>query len=388
MTEAVTRELLKRLVAFDTTSRHSNLRLVESVEDWLERHGVASRRVYDATGTKANLFATIGPDRPDGIVLSGHVDTVPVDGQAWSGDPFQLREQDGRFVGRGTTDMKGFDAVVLAKVPAMVKADLERPIHLALSYDEEVGCLGVRTLLDDLAARGFAADGCVVGEPTNMAVVLGHKGKHSFEVEVTGAECHSAMAPAGVNAVEYAARLIARISDLGRRLAADGPFDPAYTVPHTTAHVGTCHGGTALNIVPELCRFVFEIRHLVSQPAEPLIAEIEAFARDELEPAMRAVAADAGIRFNRTSRIPGFDIDADHAFVRFVAGLAGHGVAGKVAYGTEGGLFADRLGVPTVVCGPGDITDAHKPDESVAAEQLAACETFVDGLIAACTRRG
>ncbi|MFP4126654.1 MAG: acetylornithine deacetylase [Alphaproteobacteria bacterium] len=386
MTEPPTRELLKRLVAFDTTSRRSNLRLVEAVKDWLERHGVASRRVYDATGTKANLFATIGPDRPDGIILSGHVDTVPVDHQNWTGDPFQLREQDGRLFGRGTTDMKGFDAVVLAKVPAMAKADLARPIHLALSYDEEVGCLGVRTLLQRLQTEGFKAAGCVVGEPTNMAVVLGHKGKHSFEVEVTGAECHSAMAPMGVNAVEYAARLVTRISDIGRRLAAEGPLDPAYTVPHTTAHVGSLKGGTALNIVPDACRFVFEFRHLTSQPAEPLVAEVERFARAELEPAMRAVHAAAGVRFTRTSRVPGFDIAADHELVRTVARLAGHGVAGKVAFGTEAGLFTEWLGVPSVVCGPGDIAQAHKPDEFVTAAQLQACERFVDRLIDACAR--
>jgi acetylornithine deacetylase len=189
------------------------------------------------------------------------------------------------------------------------------------------------------------------------------------------------MAPHGVNAVEYAARLITAISDVGRRLAAEGPFDPAYTVPHTTTHVGTCHGGTALNIVPEACRFVFEIRHLTAQPAEPLIEDIRRFAHEELEPAMRAVAPGAGIVVRELSRIPGFDTDGDHAFVRFVEGLAGRGVAGKVAYGTEGGLFAERLGVPTVVCGPGDIAQAHKPDEFVTAEQLAACERFVDRLV-------
>jgi acetylornithine deacetylase len=386
MIEPITRELLKRLVAFDTTSRHSNLRLVEAVEDWLERHGVASRRVYDATGRKADLFATIGPERPDGIVLSGHVDTVPVDDQDWSGDAFQLREHDGRLIGRGTADMKGFVAVALAKVPAMVKADLVRPIHLALTYDEEVGCLGVRTLLEKLQAEGFAAGGCVVGEPSGMAVVLGHKGKHSFDVEVRGRECHSAMAPEGVNAVEFGARLVARIAEIGRRLAVEGPFDPAYAVPHATTHVGTCHGGTALNIVPDSCRLAFELRHLTSQPAEPLIAEIEAYARDELEPAMRAVAPEAGVRFTRTSRVPGFDIAADHAFVRRIARLAGGGVAGKVPFATEAGLFAEWLRVPTVVCGPGDIAHAHRPDEFVTVEQLAACERFVDRLIDDATR--
>ncbi len=381
MPEATTREILDHLVGFDTTSRNSNLPLVEFVEAWLHQHGVTGRRVYDATGTKANLFVTIGPDRPDGIILSGHVDTVPVDGQSWNTDPFTIVERDGRFFGRGTTDMKGFGAVILAKVPEMVGAGLERPIHLALSYDEEVGCLGVRTLLETLAAEDFEAAGCVVGEPTSMQVVLGHKGKHSYDVVVRGRECHSAMAPGGVNAVEYAARLITKISDIGRRLQREGPFDAAYTVPHTTAHVGTCRGGTALNIVPNRCELLYEFRHLVQQPAEPLIAEVEAFARDELEPTMRAVDPDAGIDFRLISSIPGFDMPANHPFVRFVAGLAGEGTAGKVAYGTEGGLFAELLGVPVVVCGPGDIEQAHKPDEFVETSQLERCERFVDGLI-------
>ena len=386
MIETSTRALLQRLVAFDTTSRRSNLRLVEAVEDWLERHGVTSRRVYDPSGTKANFFATIGPARDDGVILSGHVDTVPVEDQAWSGDPFQLREDGDRLLGRGTADMKGFVAVALAKVPAMARAPLQRPIHLALSYDEEVGCLGVRTLLERLQGEGFRAAGCVVGEPTGMAVVLGHKGKHSVEVEVVGAECHSALAPHGVNAVEYAARLVTKISDIGRRLAQEGPFDAAYEVPHSTAHVGALHGGTALNIVPDACRFAFELRHLAAQPAEPLLEEIEAFARGELEPAMRAVHQEAGIRFRRTSRVPGFELPAEHAFARSVAELAGHGVAGKAAYSTEAGLFAEWLGVASVVCGPGDIAQAHKPDEFVEAGQLAACERFVDRLIDTCTR--
>lgn len=386
MIEPTTHAMLQRLVAFDTTSRRSNLRLVEAVEDWLDRHGVASRRVYDASGTKANLFATIGPARPDGIVLSGHLDTVPVDDQPWSGDPFQLRVEDDRLLGRGTADMKGFDAVVLAKVPAMRQATLTRPIHLALSYDEEVGCVGVRTLLDTLAAEGFAAAGCVVGEPTGMGVVLGHKGKHSFEVEVTGAACHSALAPQGVNAVDHAARLIAHIGDLGHRLAEAGPFDPAYAVPHGTLHVGTCSGGSALNIVPDRCRFAYEFRHLPTQPAAPVIAAVEDFARERLVPRMRAVAPESGIAFTRTSAVPGFDLDPDHAFVRFVDGLAGHGVAGKAAFASEAGLFAERLGVPTVVCGPGDVARAHTADEFVTTAQLAACERFVDRLIDALAR--
>ncbi len=381
MPAAATLDMLGRLVGFDTVSRNSNLPLVDWVEDWLQAQGARTRRVYDVGGAKANLLATIGPEGPDGIVLSGHVDVVPVEDQPWTTDPFALTERDGRLIGRGVTDMKGFDAVILAQVPAMLAAPLRRPIHLALSYDEEIGCVGVRTLLEVLATERFRAAGVIVGEPSSMQVIRGHKGKHSYRVHVTGTEAHSSLAPRAVNAVEYAARLIARIADLGRQLEENGPFDPDFDVPHTTAHVGTCHGGTALNIVPHACDLVWEIRHLTSQPAEPLIGEIEAFVRDELEPRMRRVAPQTGFDVTKISSIPGFDIATDHPFTRFVAGLAGHGIGGKVAFGTEGGLFAEALRCPVVVCGPGNIDQAHKPDEWIDPAQLAACEAMVERLI-------
>ncbi|MFW5680964.1 MAG: acetylornithine deacetylase [Pseudomonadota bacterium] len=381
MPSRATLAMLERLVGFDTVSHNSNLPLMQGIEAWFAEYGVAARRVYDASGTKANLFATIGPNRPDGIVLSGHVDVVPVEGQPWTTDPFRLTERDGRLIGRGVTDMKGFDAVVLAKVPEMVRANLERPIHIALSYDEEIGCVGVRTLLDELTREGFRAAGVIVGEPSSMQVIRGHKGKHSLEVTVTGTEAHSALAPSAVNAVEYAARLITFIADRARRLEAEGPFDPDFDVAHSTLHVGTCHGGTALNIVPNHCTLLFELRHLMSQDPRPILAEIEAFARNELEPRMHALAAGTGILFRTMTTAPGFDIAADHPFTQLVAGLAGHGIAGKVPFGTEGGLFAAALDCPVVVCGPGDIAQAHKPDEWIDPAQLAACEAMIDRLI-------
>jgi acetylornithine deacetylase len=386
MPTPATLAMLEALVGFDTVSRNSNLALVEHVEGWLRDQGVRTRRVYDTGGDKANLFATIGPDGPDGIVLSGHVDVVPVDDQPWTTDPFRLTERAGRLIGRGVTDMKGFDAVILAKVPEMLRADLRRPIHLALSYDEEIGCVGVRTLLGVLAAEGFRTAGVIVGEPTGMQVIRGHKGKVSYAATVAGTEAHSSLAPRAVNAVDAAARLIVKIGDVAARLAAEGPFDPDFDVPHSTAHVGTCHGGTALNIVPHECRLVWEIRHLGIQPPEPLVAEIESFVRAAIEPRMQAIAPDTGIDSRLLSRLPGLDIAADHPFVGFVAGLAQHGVGGKVAFGTEGGLFAEALGCPVVVCGPGDIEQAHKPDEWIDPVQLDACETMVDRLIAALER--
>ncbi|TVQ38899.1 MAG: acetylornithine deacetylase [Geminicoccaceae bacterium] len=383
MPAPTTLAMLEALIGFDTVSHATNLPLLAHVEDHLARHGVAARRVYDATGTKANLFATIGPPGPEGIVLSGHVDVVPVEDQPWTTEPFRLTARDGRLIGRGVTDMKGFDAVVLAKLPDMVRAPLRRPIHLALSYDEEIGCVGVRTLLDVLSEERFACAGVIVGEPSSMQVIRGHKGKHSCEVTVRGSEAHSALAPLAVNAVEYAARLITCIADEGRRLAAEGPFDADFGVAHSTLHVGTCHGGTALNIVPHQCVLLFELRHLMSQAPAPILAAIEAFARDELVPRMQEVAPGSGIDFVHKTQAPGFDIDADHPFTRFVAGLAGQGIGGKVPFGTEGGLFAEALGCPVVVCGPGSIDQAHKPDEWIDPRQLDLCEAMVDRLIQA-----
>jgi acetylornithine deacetylase len=369
-------EMIRRLVAFDTTSRDSNLALIGWVRDYLSGHGIASELVPDETGKKANLFATIGPaDRP-GLVLSGHTDVVPVDGQDWHSDPFALVKRDGRLFGRGTCDMKSFVAVALALVPEIKASARATPVHLAFSYDEEVGCIGVRRLIAQLARRPVRPWACIVGEPTEMKPVRAHKGKVSQRARVRGFECHSSLAPKGVNAVEYAAELVAFVARMGRRFAAEGPFDREFDIPHTTAHVGTIQGGTALNIVPRDCWFDFEFRHLPGHDPLALLAEVEAFAARELEPAMRRVRPETHIRFEPLSTIPGLATAEDSEIVVLAKAASGANASGKVAFGTEAGLF-DGAGIPTVVCGPGSIDQAHKPDEFVALDQIAHCEQFL-----------
>ncbi|ODN70574.1 acetylornithine deacetylase [Methylobrevis pamukkalensis] len=378
MAEDRIKGLLARLVAFDTTSRNSNLALIAFVEDCLAGHGVASERIFDATGTKANLFATIGPADVPGYILSGHTDVVPVDGQPWSTDPFRLHEDGDRLYGRGTCDMKGFLACCLAAVPDLVARNLRRPIHLAFSYDEEVGCLGVRGMIAELATRPALPLACFVGEPTEMQVVVAHKAKRSLRVTVTGLSCHSSLAPRGVNAIEYASRLIGRIGELGTSLA-HGPRDDLFDVPVTTAHVGTIEGGTVLNIVPDRCSFTFEIRALPTEDADAMLAGIEAHARDVLEPEMKARHAEAGITFEITSAFPGLDTAPEAEVTRVAKRLAGRNDHSKVAYGTEAGLF-QAAGIPTVVVGPGSIGEAHRPDEFVTIGELRRCAAFIDRL--------
>lgn len=381
-----TLRILADLVGFDTTSRNSNLELIDYVERWLAQHGVAARRVPDETGRKANLIATIGPADKPGYVLSGHTDVVPVDGQNWSTDPFKLTQKGDRLYGRGTCDMKSFSAVALAKVPEMVKRPLARPIHLALSYDEEVGCLGVRGIIAELNRWAVKPAACIVGEPTGMEVVIAHKGKRSVRAEVRGLAAHSSLAPLAVNAVEYAARLVAYISDMGRRLAETGARDPLYDVAWSTAHVGLIHGGVQLNIVPEACSFDFEFRTLPADDPEALVEEAIAYARRELEPAMKRVHPEAGFEFSLLSEFPGLDTPADDPVVAFAKQLAGKNAHQKVAYGTEAGLFSRDAGIPTIVCGPAVIDQAHKPDEFVELSQLDRCEAFIDHLIEAACR--
>ena len=374
--------ILAALVRFDTTSRNSNLALVEWVEVYLSRFGVASQRIYDPTGQKANLLATIGPVDVAGYVLSGHTDVVPVDGQDWTSDPFMLTERDGRLYGRGACDMKGFLAACLAQVPGMVAKPLDRPIHLAFSYDEEVGCIGVRSMIAELAGRQVQPLACFVGEPTSMNVVVGHKGKRSQRVVVTGRACHSSLAPKGVNAVHAASRIVARIADLADALAAHGPRDAMFDVAHSTAHVGAITGGTALNIVSDHAEFIYEIRVVGADDVDALVGHIETYARDTLLPAMRAVAPEADIVFEDLSEFPGLDIAPDHEAVTLAKKLAGKNGHSKVAYGTEAGLFMVRGGIPSVIIGPGDIEQAHKPDEYLAVSELASACAFVGRLVA------
>ena len=377
---AETRRILADLIAFDTVSRNSNLALIDYVRGLLAELGIDSELTHDDAGRKANLYATIGPRNRGGIALSGHTDVVPVDDQTWTSDPFELREADGKLYGRGTADMKGFLAAVLAHAPAFARARLSAPVHLCFSYDEEVGCLGVQKLLAPLMQRDVRPAAAIIGEPTGMEVINAHKGKLSMRAEVTGFACHSAYAPEGVNAALAAARLAAKLGEIAERKNAHGPFDTAYDVAHTTVHVGVLLGGTALNIVPSSATLEFEVRNLPGDDPHALVQEAIDYARAELEPAMQAVKAGTGFSFAELSHFPALDTDPGHDVVVLAKSLAGKNATGKVAFGTEAGRFKDA-GIPAVVCGPGLIAQAHKPDEFVALDQLAACERFLGGLL-------
>ncbi|MCG6115287.1 MAG: acetylornithine deacetylase [Mesorhizobium sp.] len=373
-------EILSRLVAFDTTSRHSNLPLIDYAESLLVACGAITERTYDATGSKANLWATIGPPDVAGIALSGHTDTVPVDGQDWASNPFELVERDGRLYGRGACDMKGFLAVALSLAPSIAAARPVRPVHFALSYDEEVGCIGVRGLVAELVHKPVLPLGCIVGEPTLMEVAIGHKAKRSLKITVRGTVGHSSRAPEFVNAVEHAARIVVKMREMGKTLAATGARDALYDIAHTTAHVGTMHGGTALNIVPDRCEITCEFRVLPNEDADALVSEITDFIRQEVEPEMRALAPEAGVDIEMTAAFPGLDMAGGSQLALAARRAARRNDHIKVAYGTEAGLFQEA-GIPTIVCGPGSIAQAHKPDEFVALEQLAACERFLVALL-------
>ncbi|WP_114858788.1 acetylornithine deacetylase [Azospirillum brasilense] len=374
-----TLELLRDLIAFDTTSRNSNLDLIHYIRDHLAALGVSSTLVFNEERTKANLYATIGPMDRGGVCLSGHTDVVPVDDQDWSSDPFTLTERDGKLFGRGTADMKGFIAAALAMAPDFLAANLTTPVHYAFSYDEELGCLGVPGLLTQLAGMAVKPRLCVVGEPTRMRVIVGHKGKVAMRCRVHGHACHSSLAPQGVNAVEYAAELVSFLRGMGRRFAEQGPFDYDYDVPFTTVHTGVMEGGTARNIVPSDAAFEFEIRHLADHPVAPMLKELRDFAKT-LEPEMRAVRPDAGFSWETLSDSPALDTPPESEEVTLVKNLAEQNGHGKVAFGTEGALFTSIANIPAVVCGPGDIEQAHKPDEYVELSELARAERFLHRL--------
>ncbi|MFM0340626.1 acetylornithine deacetylase [Paraburkholderia fungorum] len=376
MHEVSSRALLERLIGFATVSRDSNLELIAFIRDYLEALGVQSEIFYNSERTKANLFATIGPSDRGGVVLSGHTDVVPVDGQAWTVEPFRLTEKDARLYGRGTADMKGFIASVLAAVPVFLKQPLKVPVHLAFSYDEEVGCLGVRPMLAELAKRAHKPRLCLIGEPTGLKPVLGHKGKLAMRCQVKGAACHSAYAPYGVNAIEYAVRLIGRLGEIGVQLAQPEHHDQRFDPPFTTVQTGLIKGGRALNIVPAECEFDFEVRALPGFDAQKVSDELQTYAEVELLPAMRSVQADTDIRLQPLSAYPGLATSPDSEAARLLALLSGSSEFGTVAFGTEGGLF-DEAGIPTVVCGPGSMDQGHKPDEFITLEQLTHCDAML-----------
>lgn len=372
-------EMLRRLIAFPTVSRDSNLELIHFIRDTLKPFGADVRLTHDDGKRKANLFATLGARGEPGIVLSGHTDVVPTEGQAWDTDPFKMVEKDGRLYGRGACDMKGFIACVLALVPEFMERGLKTPLHLAFSYDEEVGCLGVGRLIADMMRSGVRPNACVVGEPTGMHPVIAHKGKKGYRCTVRGLAGHSAYAPHGVNAVEYAAEAVAFLKAMARRHRDQGPYDRGFDVAHTTLHTGVLRGGTALNVIPHECAFDFEFRHLPGDDPEALLREFTDYVRKKLEPEMRAVHPSAGFTIEPLSDIPMLDTGPESEVVALAQELAGSGEIGKVSFATEGSQF-QRAGIPTVVCGPGSIAQAHKPNEYVTLDQIARCEAFLRGL--------
>ena len=374
-------ELLKTLVGFDTTSYNSNLELIEFIQSYLSSYDIDSTLIHDESGKKANLYATIGRTDIGGVMLSGHTDVVPVAGQDWDTDPFSLTESSDKLYGRGSADMKGFIALVLSRVPEMVSSELTKPIHLAFSYDEEIGCVGVQRMLDLLEHQPIKPSCCIIGEPTGMEVVIGHKGKHATRVKVRGHACHSGQSPLGVNAIDFASELIVYIRKLAHEKAQNGPFDKDYEVPYTTLHTGVVGGGTALNIVPNLCQFDFEIRHLYEEDPQHLLDQIENFARDHLENEMHLIDSDTGFDFETLATYPGLLTDPGIEFVTYVKGLLDNNAHSKVIFGSEGGLFQKRLGIPTLVCGPGNIDQAHKANEYISLNQLQKGGNFLDCLL-------
>jgi acetylornithine deacetylase len=370
-------ELLERLVAFDTTSHKTNMPLVRFVEDYLIQHGVPSRRIATADGLKAGIFATIGPTGVAGVALSGHTDVVPVDGQNWDSDPFKLTERDGRYYGRGTADMKGYLACVLAAVPDFKRRRFQTPIHLVFSYDEETGCQGVRPLIAEMGEALTRPRMVFVGEPTSMSVVDAHKGPVRWQVEVVGRAAHSSMAHLGVNAISYGARLIAELSAIESELKTS-PHDARFEPPYPTLQVTQIDGGTAANIVPVSCRFSFEVRALPGLDTDAIVRRLVRLA-DEMLVEIRAGAPEAAITIRQTNRVPPFAARAGSEVLALALRLAEANETFAVSYATEAGLFQDA-GSPAIVCGPGDIAQAHTANEWIAKSELDKCMAFLHRL--------
>lgn len=380
-------EMLEKLVSFPTISRNSNLDLIDFVENYLNEHGVPSNRVYNDDKTKANLYAQIGPSEPNGVILSGHTDVVPVDGQNWSTDPFQLTQQDGKLYGRGACDMKGFLALCLSLVPEMKAANLQRPIQLALSYDEEVGCLGVNDMIVEMRHTLPRARAVIVGEPTKMEVVSSHKGMLGITTHVRGYEVHSSLVHQGVSAIFYAAKLVnwleAKMEENKKASLLAGPayHGAPYYPPYTTLHVGILNGGTATNITAKDCHFSTDCRFIPSEGAQKWLGEYRAFAA-EIEKQMQAIHPDTGIDIKVHVENPGCSIEpSETAYAEEIARrLTGKNENKTVSFGTEAGNFQSN-GYSVCVCGPGSIEQAHQPNEYIELSQLAAGEEFLRGLV-------
>ncbi len=378
-----TLEVLDRLIAFPTVSRDPNRDLIEFIRHLLAENGTGSEVYVGESGRKANLFVTLGPtDRP-GIILSGHTDVVPVDGQIWSTDPFRMTLGDGKVFGRGTADMKGFLACALRLAIRAARESLAMPIHLALSHDEEVGCIGVRSMIDGLAQRPVRPRFVIVGEPTAMRIATGHKGKIAARATCCGVEAHSALAPQSLNAIHLACDFVDAVRDHQDHLERAGSRDEAYDIPYSTLHVGRIDGGTALNIVPNRCTVDFEIRN-VAQDHAGAILDLLVKDAGRIAARRREAFPQADIRIDVLNAYPGLATPEDAEVVRFVGSLLEVRGLSKVAFGTEAGLFSERLGVPVVVCGPGSMEQGHKPDEFIALDQLEACDRMMDRLLQTC----
>ena len=379
-----TLSFLRDLIAFPTVSRDPNRALIEYCADYLRSIGAVVEIIAADSGDKANLYATIGPDMVPGVMLSGHTDVVPVDGQLWTKPPFEAVVESGRVYGRGTADMKGFVAAALscAGIAAQrhLQTPLQKPLHLALSYDEEIGCVGVRSLIDMLAAAPVKPAMCIVGEPTAMAIATGHKGKTAIEAACVGSAAHSALAPQAVNAIHLACDLIAQIRHLQDDMITDGAQDSAYDIPYTTLHAGLITSGVALNIVPDHAVVTFEIRNLAADDPEAILHRLRRAIAPVIAVA-RKRAAEADIVFKVINSYPGLETSLDEAVVAMVAELTGRDERIKVAFGTEGGLFSQRLGIPAVVCGPGSMEQGHKADEFVTLAQLDSCDAMLASLV-------
>ena len=373
-----TLDILDRLVAFDTVSHRSNLGLLDYVQDLLKQAGAEVSIIKNEDGTKANLYATIGPKDHAGVLLSGHTDVVPVEGQSWTVPPFTLTKKDGRLYGRGTCDMKGFIASTLASAIAASRKPLKTPLHLAFSYDEEIGCIGVRSLIDMLRKAPFRPLFCIVGEPTNMAVATGHKGKTALHADCIGKEAHSALAPTGLNAIHLASDFVSALRNIQTGLIDLGNNDADYDVPYTTVHVGKINGGLVVNIVPNLCTLDFEIRNIANDDPELIIMQMHQAAEKIVKDAK---TPEAAINISTAFTYPGLNTPTDAQVVSFVKSLTGANGTIKVAFGTEGGLFDRELDIPTVICGPGSMAQGHKPDEYVSLVQLEKCDATLESLV-------
>ena len=377
-----TRDLLETLISFDTVSRNPNRELMDFVSAWLAEQGIESRLIPDEGGGKANLYATVPAIANDGgIMLSGHTDVVPIDGQNWTLPAFKLTERDGRYYGRGTADMKGFVACAMTAMAKASRMPLQVPLHLALSYDEEIGCVGVRSLVEHLSNETVRPRLCLVGEPTELSVAIRHKGKRGIHATFTGREGHSALAPDNLNAIHLACDFIAYLRKVQEELAAPHTGHERGKVPYTTVHAGLINGGTALNIVPNRCTVAFEIRNVAEDDPDALLARIQNHARTLVAREQTRIP-EADVAFELFNEYPGLSTPEDSWAVQFVKSLTGANGCSEVAFGTEAGMFSSQLAIPSVVCGPGSMAQGHKPDEFISIEQMTLCEEMLERLLA------